>query len=106
MTTYDAWAESIRQLEGPARVRESHELARLIDKGGFDMSEHQTGLRVYDHTKSQWAVAAEKYLLEALDDVRSGYDAIPAAGRALDALRIEQGELPPDPDLLETGEEE
>jgi hypothetical protein len=38
MTTYDAWAESIRQLEGPARVRESHELARLIDKGEFTMA--------------------------------------------------------------------
>jgi hypothetical protein len=41
--TYDAWAESIRQLDGWARVRESHELARLIDKGGFDMTCQRCG---------------------------------------------------------------
>ena len=32
----EAWKESIRQLEGWARVRESWELAKLIDKGAFD----------------------------------------------------------------------
>jgi hypothetical protein len=40
MTTpiYDDLCDGIKTAEGWIRVRESHELARLIDKGGFDMT--------------------------------------------------------------------
>ena len=33
---YDALCDSIKAAEGWIRVRESHELARLIDRGVFD----------------------------------------------------------------------
>jgi hypothetical protein len=35
---YDDLCDGIKAAEGWIRVRESHELARLIDKGGFDMT--------------------------------------------------------------------
>lgn len=45
---------------------------------------------------------AERLLEQALDDARSGTDAIPAATAAVAALRIEAGEVPGD-ELAELG---
>lgn len=41
-----------------------------------------------------WTGRAERLLEQALDDARSGVDAIPTATAALAALRIEAGEMP------------
>jgi len=35
---YDALCDGIKAAEGWLRVRESHEVARMIDKGDFDMT--------------------------------------------------------------------
>ena len=58
----------------------------------------------YDHTRSVWSVAAERWLRRALSDVLDGKDAIPAVDAALAALRIEAGELPEDEGLLDAPE--
>lgn len=62
-------------------------------------------LEVYDHTKSKWAVAAERWLRQALSDVISGYDALPAVSAAEACLKIEAHEQEPDEDLLDAPEE-
>jgi hypothetical protein len=43
-----------------------------------------------------WGTRAERLLEQALDEVRSGADAIPAVDAALTALRIEAGQVPED----------
>jgi hypothetical protein len=40
---YDDLCDGIKAAEGWIRVRESYELARLIDKGGFDMTCQRCG---------------------------------------------------------------
>ena len=57
-------------------------------------------MEVFDHTRSAWSVTAEKWLAQALDDVWSGHDAVPAAEAAVAALRAECGEQAPETDLL------
>jgi hypothetical protein len=47
-------------------------------------------------TQSVWGVRAERLLERALDEVRSGEDAISTVSAAEAALRIELGELPED----------
>jgi hypothetical protein len=49
---------------------------------------------MYVYTMSEAAKVAERLLRDALSDVQSGRDAIPAVSGALAALRVEAGELP------------
>lgn len=49
-----------------------------------------------DEERSVWAIRAEHFLEQALDEVRDGIDAIPAVTGALMALRIECGEASED----------
>lgn len=53
---------------------------------------------VYDHTASPWAVAAKGWLEQAMDDLLSGHDALPALDAAVHCLKIEAHELPDDYD--------
>jgi hypothetical protein len=49
-----------------------------------------------EETGALWGIRAERLLEQALDDVRSGVDAIPVVDAALAALRIQARELPAD----------
>ncbi len=53
------------------------------------------------YTPGPYAQAAERWLTKALSQVRDGLDALPAISAAEAALRIEAGEIPADPELLE-----
>ena len=52
------------------------------------------------YTPGPYAQAAERFLEDALDDLRSGRDAHPAISAAKACLLIDEGEQPEDTNLL------
>jgi hypothetical protein len=58
------------------------------------MERYCAGRRVGEEAAG-WGVRAEYLLEQALDEIRTGIDAIPTVDAALAALRVEAGELPP-----------
>lgn len=55
--------------------------------------------------QSRNGTSALIYIEQARRHVQSGLDAIPALEAAIACLRVEAGELPPDPGLDETAED-